>query len=60
MGAEYHGRNAGAGALTITEAGSFVINPPAGGTLAVAEGGSFTLKIVGAAEADLIGSVVAA
>ena len=60
VGAEYHGRNAGAGALTITEAGSFVINPPAGGTLAVAEGGSFTLKIVGAAEADLIGSVVAA
>jgi len=60
VGAEYHGRNAGAGDLTLTEVGSFAINPPAGGTLVVEAGGSFTLKIVGAAEADLIGSVVAA
>lgn len=58
VGAEYHGRNAGAGDLTITESGTMVINPPAGGTLVIPEGGTFTVKIVGASEADLIGVTV--
>lgn len=52
---EYHGRNAGAGDLTLTEVGSFVINPPFGGSLVIPQGGTFTVKIVGAAEADLFG-----
>lgn len=57
VGAEYHGRNVGAGNLTITEAGSFTINPPAGGSLVVPQGGTFTIKIVASAEADLFGLV---
>ena len=60
VNAEYHGRNVGAGDLTLVEAGTFVINPPAGGSLVIPQGGTFTLKIVGAAEADLFGQVVAA
>lgn len=55
VGGEYHGRNVGAGDLTITEAGTFVVNAPAGGTLVVPQGGTFTVKIVGATEADLFG-----
>lgn len=57
-GAEYHGRNVGAGDLTLTEAGGFTLNPPAGGTLVVPEGGTFTVKIVAADEADVIGVTV--
>lgn len=57
--AEYHGRNVGAGNLTLTEAGGFTINPPAGGTLVIPQGGTFTVKIVAADEADLFGVVVA-
>lgn len=60
VGDEYHGRNAGAGDLTLTEAGTFTLNAPAGGTLVVATGGTFTVKIVGAAEADVFGVTVAA
>lgn len=57
--AEYHGRNVGAGDLTLTEVGSFSINPPAGGTLVIPQGGTFTVKIVASAEADLFGVTVA-
>lgn len=59
-GAEYHGRNVGAGDLTITEAGAMTINPPAGGTLVIPQGGTFTVKIVASDEADLFGVTVAA
>ncbi len=58
VGAEYHGRNAGAGDLTITEAGAMTINPPAGGTLIIPQGGTFTVKIVASDEADLFGVTV--
>lgn len=57
-GHEYHGRNVGTGDLTITEAGTFTVNPPAGGTLVIPEGGTFTVKIVSADEADLFGVTV--
>lgn len=57
-GAEYHGRNAGAGDLTIVEVGGMTVNPPAGGTLVVPEGGTFTVKIIAADEADLFGVTV--
>ncbi|MGH8083880.1 MAG: hypothetical protein ACREPV_01210 [Lysobacter sp.] len=60
IGDEYHGRNVGAGDLTLAEAGTFVLNPPVGGTLVVAQGGTFTVKIVGADEADVFGVTVAA
>lgn len=59
-GDEYHGRNIGAGDLTITEAGTMTINAPAGGTLVIPQGGTFTVKIVAAHEADLFGVTVAA
>jgi hypothetical protein len=54
-GAEYHGRNVGAGDLTITAAGGMTINAPAGGSLIVPQGGTFTVKIVASDEADLFG-----
>lgn len=52
--AEYHGRNVGAGNLTIAAAGSFVITPPVGGSLVIPQGQSFFLKITGTNMADLI------
>ena len=55
IGAEYHGRYAGSGTLTITGGTGFTINPPAGGTLVIPPGGTFTVKIVSATEADLFG-----
>lgn len=55
IGAEYHGRYVGSGLLTITEAGGMTINPPANGSLIVPQQGTFTIKIVAADEADLIG-----
>lgn len=55
VGDEYHGRYVGAGVLTITEAGGMVVNPPFGGTLVIPPGGTFTVKIVAASEADLFG-----
>lgn len=59
-GAEYHGRNVGAGDLTLTEAGTMTLNPPAGGTLVVPQGGTFTVKIVASDEADVFGVTVPA
>lgn len=59
-GAEVHGRNAGAGDLTITEDTSVTVNAPAGGTLVIPEGGTFTLKKVATDEWDLFGVTVAA
>lgn len=55
VGDEYHARNVGAGNLTLTPAGSFVLNAPAGGSLVVPPGATVTMKIVAAAEADVIG-----
>lgn len=60
VGAEYHGRYAGAGTLTITAAGTMTINAPAGGTLVIPPSGTFTVKIVAAGVADLFGVTVAA
>lgn len=57
---EYHGRNVGAGDLTLTAAGTFTLNAPAGGTVVIPAGGTFTVKIVAAAEADVFGVTVAA
>lgn len=61
-GAEYHVRNVGAGDLTLTEAGTFTLNAPAGGSLVVPQGGTATIKIVGTGsdEADVIGVTVEA
>lgn len=58
VGDEYHGRNVGAGDLTLTEAGTFTLNAPAGGSLVVPQGGTFTVKIVASDEADVIGVTV--
>ncbi|QYW02132.1 minor tail protein [Stenotrophomonas phage Sonora] len=55
VSAEFHGRNVGAGALTLAGTGGFVLNAPAGGSLVVPAGGTFTIKIVGTTEADVIG-----
>jgi len=52
---EYHGRNVGAGDLTITALGGFVLNAPYEGSLVVPQGGTFTVKIVSATEADVFG-----
>lgn len=60
VGAEYHGRNVGAGLLAITVAGGMTINAPAGGTLNIPQGGTFTVKIVASDEADLFGITEAA
>jgi len=60
IGAEYHGRYAGSGTLTITAGAGFTINPPARGTLVIPPGGTFTVKIVAADEADLFGVTVPA
>lgn len=55
VGDEYHVRNVGEGDLTLASAGTFVLNPPADGTLVVPQGGTVTVKIVGPAEADVFG-----
>ncbi len=60
VGDEYHGRNVGAGDLTLTEAGTFTLNAPAGGSLVISQGGTFTVKIVAADEADVFGATVEA
>lgn len=54
-GSEVHGRNVGAGNLTIAEDTAVTVNPPAGGTLVIPQGGTFTLKKVGTDEWDLFG-----
>lgn len=60
VGDEYHGRNVGVGDLTLAAAGTFALNAPNGGTLVIPAGGTFTVKIVAAAEADVFGITVAA
>lgn len=55
VGSEFHGRNHGAGDLTIIGSSGMTINEPAGGSLVIPSGGTFTVKIVAADEADLIG-----
>ncbi len=57
---EWHLRNVGASTLTIVAGSGVTINPPAGGTLVVNEGGTVTLKRVATDEFDLFGQVVAA
>ena len=54
-GREYHGRNAGSSPVTIVGTNGFVIHAPTEGTLVIPPGGTFTVKIVGAGEADLFG-----
>lgn len=60
VGAEYHGRYAGSGSLELLEAGGMTLNPPADGTLEIPAGGTFTVKIIAADEADVFGVTVAA
>ncbi len=57
-GAEYHGRNVGAGDLTLVGTG-VTLSAPAGGTLVIPTGGTFTIKIITATTADVIGYTVA-
>lgn len=52
---EFHGRNVGAGALTLVAGAGFTLYPPAGGSLIIPQGGTFTVKIIAANEADVIG-----
>lgn len=52
---EFHGRNIGAADLTLSTANGFTLNAPAGGGLIVPQGGTFTVKIVGADEGDVFG-----
>lgn len=59
VGYESHGRNVGAGDLTITEDSAVDVNPPAGGSLVVPQGGTYTLKKVDTDEWDLIGVTAA-
>jgi hypothetical protein len=59
VGAEYHGRNVGAGDLTLVGSGGMTITPPAGGTLVVPQDGTFVVKIVSATLAELTGKTVA-
>lgn len=59
LSSEFHGRNVSSGNLTLAVANGFVLNAPAGGSLVVPQGGTFTIKIVGAKEADVIGYTVA-
>lgn len=60
VGQEYHGRNVGSGDLTIQGDSGFVVNEPYGGSLVIPQGGTFTVKIVAADEADLFGVTVPA
>lgn len=55
VGSEFHARNVGAGDLTITPANGFVLNAPYNGTLVVPPGGTVTVKIVAANNADVFG-----
>jgi hypothetical protein len=58
IGQEFHGRNVGAGDLSIEGTTGMTINPPFGGSLVIPEQGTFTVKIVAAGEADLFGVTV--
>jgi len=57
---EWHIRNAGATDLEIAEGSGVTVNPPAGGTLLIPEGGTVTLKKVATDEFDLFGVTVPA
>jgi hypothetical protein len=57
---EWHFRNAGAGDATFTPDPGVTVNPPVGGTLVIANGGTVTLKKVATDVFDLIGITVAA
>lgn len=57
---EWHFRNVGAGDATFVEGSGVTITPPNGGTLAVPQNGTVTLKRVAADEFDLLGQTVAA
>jgi hypothetical protein len=56
-GQEFHGRNHGAADLTLVATTGMTINAPAGGSLVIPQGGTFTVKIVSddGDEADLFG-----
>ena len=56
---EWHFRNIGAGDATFVEGSGVTITPPNGGTLAVPQNGTVTLKRVAADEFDLLGQTVA-
>ena len=58
-GTEFHGRNMGAGNLTLAGSNGMVLNAPNGGSLAVPINGAFTVKIISATEADVMGVTVA-
>lgn len=58
IGDEYHGRYEGAGSMTIVAAGGMAIIAPFAGSLEIPPGGTFTVKIVAADEADLFGVTV--
>jgi hypothetical protein len=58
IGQEFHGRNAGTADLEIVPTTAFTMNVPAGGSLFIPQGGTFTVKIVGVDEADLFGVTV--
>lgn len=55
IGHEYHARYEGSGTLTLAGANGFTLNAPADGSLVVPPGGTVTVKIVGASEADVMG-----
>ena len=57
---EWHLRNVGAANLTIVAGSGVTINPPADGTLVIAQGGTVTIKRVAEDEFDLLGQTVAA
>lgn len=60
-GEEYHVANrSAAGALTLVAAGSMMLRAPRGGTLVLLPGDTVTVKLVAAADADVIGSTEAA
>lgn len=58
-GTEFHGRNMGAGNLTLAGSNGMVLNAPNGGSLAVPINGAFTVKVISATEADVMGVTVA-
>jgi hypothetical protein len=61
IGAEYHFRQAGTGAITFVPASGVTINPPFGGTLVTAgQGATVTLKCVDLNVYDLFGQVAGA
>lgn len=52
-GAEYSGRNVGAGALTLVGANGFTLNPPTSGSLSVPQNSSFVVRIVNSSIGDV-------